>query len=76
MQAGSKVRLKLTSKASGELRQKVAALGDVVGEVGAMTGIGVCTVLLPQGISIPGHSHPLGNGRDYIDLHKEHLEVA
>ena len=76
MQTGSKVRLKPTSEASGELRQKVAALGDVVGEVGAMTGIGVCTVLLPPGISIPGHSHPLGDGRDYIDLHKEHLEAA
>ena len=76
MKVGSEVRLKPTDKASGELRQKVAALGDVVGEIIGMTNIGVCTVLLPPGVSIPGHSKPLGDGSDYIDLHKQHLETT
>lgn len=74
MQMGSKVRLKPTDKASAELRQKVAALGEVVGEIGLVTGIGVCTVLLPSGVTIPGYSHALGDGREYIDIHKMHLE--
>lgn len=73
MQTGSRVRLSPTQKASSELRLKIAALGDVVGEIIGTTGIGVCTVLLSPGISISGHSYSLGDGRECIDLHKEHL---
>ena len=76
METGSKVRLKPTNKASEELREKVATLGDVVGEIAAITSLGVCVVLLPPGVSIAGHSHPLGDGREYVDLHMEHLEPA
>lgn len=76
MQTGSRVRFNPTDKASDEFRQKIASLGDVVGEVGAITDLGMCTVLLPPGVSIPGHSHPLGDGRDYVDLHRVHLAEA
>lgn len=76
MKVGSLVKLNPTSVASEELRQEVAALGDVRAEVLAVSGIGVCTLLLPEGVAIQGHSHPLPNnsGQHYLDLHQDHLE--
>lgn len=76
MKEGSKVLLKPTNMASDELKDKLGALGEVVGVVVDITGIGVCTVILPVGIEIEGHSHPLENGQHYIDLHSFHLEVV
>ncbi len=76
MKKGDKVCLRPTSMASNELREKVVALGEVVGEIGAVTGVGVCTVLLPPGVKIEGHSHPLNGDRHYIDLHWSHLQAA
>lgn len=76
VQKGSKVRIN-TARTSDELRKKVADLGEVTGEVGDMSGIGVCTVLLPPGVKIPGHSQPLGaDDRHYIDLHRDHLQLV
>lgn len=76
MDVGSKVQLKPTDRVSGELRSKVAGMGDkAVGEIIAKTSIGICTVQLPVGVVIEGHSHPLEEGGShYIDLHQSHLQ--
>lgn len=76
MKNGTRVRLKPTPMASDEFRQKVTELVDVIAEVGACSSIGVCTLILPKGVSISGHSHPFGNGHDYLDIHESHLEVV
>ncbi|HWQ59795.1 MAG TPA: hypothetical protein VN420_01455 [Candidatus Fimivivens sp.] len=66
---GQKVRISPGEYAPEDLKMKVNGLGGVEGEVSAVTGIGVCTVLLPKGVEIPGYSHPLGGGVYYADLH-------
>ena len=77
MKVGSKVRLKHNDMTSGEYQKKVGIIGDIVGVVGAITNCGICVVLLPLGVRIPGHSHPLqGDDREYIDVDKDDLEAA
>lgn len=77
MKQGDKVYLRPTNIASDELREKVATMGDdVVGEIVVVTGIDVCTVLLPPGITIEGHSHVFDENRHYIDLHGSHLQLV
>lgn len=77
MENGTKVYLKPTAAASGELHARIVALGNIVGEIAAKTESGVCTVLLPEGITIKGYSHPCGSGqRHYIDLHQSHLRAV
>jgi hypothetical protein len=77
MEAGSKVRLRPTKMTSLQLSKLVMAYGEVTGEIAGVSGIGVCTVVLPLGVTLPGHSHPFtfnGVEHHYIDLHKQHLE--
>ncbi len=76
MKNGTKVRFKPTNNPSEEFRAKIEALGDFVGEVLAVSNIGVCTVLLPKGVTIEGHSHYLRDGQHYCDIHEENLQVV
>lgn len=76
MNIGDKVYFRPTKIASDELLWKLAKLGNMTGEIGAITGVGVCTVLLPHGVTIEGHSHPLDESRHYVDLHQSHLRVV
>jgi hypothetical protein len=79
METGSKVRLRPTKIASLQLSKLVMAYGEVTGEIAGVTRLDVCTVVLPIGVSLPGHSHPFtfnGEEHHYIDLHKQHLELV
>lgn len=77
MKSGTQVKFEPTDMASDEFKQKVKALGDVTAEVLDVSRIGVCTLLLPVGIVIDGHSHPFTDGtlkgRHYLDIHESHL---
>ena len=75
MKEGSKVKLTPTDIASEEFRQSVAKLGEVTGEVAAVSNIGVCTVIVCSDVNIPGHTHPLNSDSNYLDIHQDHLTV-
>lgn len=74
---GDIVNIILNEKASSDFQQQVAKLHGVSGRVEDISGIGICTVVLQPGVSIPGYSHPLGDcsGREYIDLSQVHLQI-
>ncbi len=79
MESGNQVRFEPSEGASDEFRAKIAALGELRGTVVAFTGLGSCTVLLPEGVTISGHSHELPNdsyGRHYVDVSERHLRVV
>lgn len=64
--------------ASEEFKSKVKAMGEVALTVLDRSSMGVCTLLLPRGVSIQGHSHPIPSGsfyegHEYLDLHESHL---
>lgn len=66
--------------ASEEFKGKVEAKGKIVLTVLDKSSIGVCTLLLPKGVSIQGHSRPMPpgpyEGHEYLDLHESHLVPA
>ncbi len=78
MELGTIVKVKPTAIASEEFRQKVAAYGEVKGEVHAVSNRGVCTLILAKGVEIEGHSHPVPSpdyvGHHYLDINQSHLE--
>ena len=80
---GQMVYIRPTSMASEEFREKVHRLGlysKHPSQVLFRTGIGVCTVLLPSGTIIPGHSRTFTAGeyagQEYLDLSEKHLTAA
>ena len=81
MEKGQKVILNpRVLQSSEEFIQQIIAIGEVVCTVLARTGIGVCTLLLPEGVTIQAHSHPFPDGsykgQHYLDIHEMHLQPA
>jgi len=46
----------------GDLRDALTRLGRVEVEIADKTGLGVCQVILPKGVSVRGYSQLLGGG--------------
>lgn len=74
MTTGMSVRFIPATIKSAELRSALEALGDSTGVVCVASTSGVCAVLLPVGITIPGFSLPDGEGRHFINVHQNCLE--
>ena len=70
----TKVRFIPAAVVPANLREQLEALGDLTGEVCVASTSGVCAVLLPVGITIPGFSLPDGEGRHFINVHQNCLE--
>lgn len=73
---GLEIELMPTEIAAAELRRYVSENRPVRGTIVGVSSIGVCTVRLMAGVLIPGYSHPLTDGAEYIDLHRKHLVHA
>lgn len=77
---GQEVVIVPTEMAGEDLRVKIAQQGRVVAKVVDKTSLGVCQITLPNGVSIPGYSHPLTSGPykglEFMDLHESHLALA
>ena len=79
---GQKVYIHPTHMASDEFREKITRVGldrEKIAVVLDRTRVGSCVLLLPRGVSVPGHSHefPSGTkyaGREYLDVHESHLQ--
>jgi len=71
---GAKGLLVLNEKAPQDLRVAVATRGAVEVEIADKTGLGVCQVILPKGVSFPGYSQLLEGGtyagHHLMDLHE------
>jgi len=80
VEVNQKVVIVPTDIADEEFGREVEKKGKIVLTVLSKSNLGVCTLLLPKGVSIQGHSHPLPpgpyEGHDYIDLHESHLAPA
>jgi hypothetical protein len=69
---GSGGLLVLNNNAPEEMRIILAKLGAIEVEIADKTEIGVCQVVLPIGVSFPGHSrlltHKHWKGRHFMDI--------
>lgn len=76
IEVGQNVIIRPTRKASEDFIEKLGK-GYVIATVFGKSSIGVCTLLLPKGFSIPGHSKIVlegsYKGREILDLHETHL---
>jgi len=56
------------------------AIGDrhIEAEVMDKTGLGLCWLILPEGVIILGYSHPITEGKyaghEFMDLHETHIK--
>lgn len=79
---GQRVYIRPTRMASDEFREKITSVGldrKRIAVVLDRTRTGSCVLLLPSGVSVPGHSHgfPPGTkyaGHEYLDVHESHLQ--
>jgi hypothetical protein len=75
VKVGDTIALRPTGIASNQLHAEIARVGDVTCEVLMVSEIGVCTIALPEGVTLKGFSTPSCDGRHYVDLHKSHLKL-
>jgi len=80
IKAGDFVLVAPTNMASEEFREKVKQrIGDLILAVVQTNPIGVCTIILPKGISMdPSRVFKSGEyeGCEYMDLHESHLTLV
>lgn len=84
VQVGRHVFIRPTEISSDEFRGKVKRVGLDCRRTAVVLyryNSGVCTLLLPLNVSVPGHSHPFPDdsqyaGLEYLDVSEVHLSVA
>jgi len=69
-----------SSQLDNDLKAKLEVQDKLVLDVVDKTGLGVCTLLLPEDVSIKGHSRQFDSGeykgREYLRLHESQLKAV
>lgn len=77
IEQGIRVRISPNEFSPPEFIEKLADMEGKTAYVGAVSSIGVCTLILPLDVVVEGYSKPItqeaGERQHYLDIHKNQL---